>query len=155
MRIGDNIEPRILVAPLKAASQEEAFQILTSALGDIGAIPDAQAAMSALLEREAHSTTNLGNGLAIPHGIVVGVERVIAAIGICPEPIPYPGDGEVRVVILLIGPKDKPDVHIRALAHVARIMRQPGVVNHLVTSTDPHRDLVSLLEDEASRPFPQ
>ena len=155
MRIDNNIEPRILVAPLKSENQEEAFEILTSALAEVGAIPDADAAMAALLERETYATTNLGNGLAIPHGIVVGVERVIAAIGICPEPIPYPGEGEVRVVILLIGPKDKPDMHVRALAHVARIMRQPGIVDHLVGSTDPHRDLVSLLEDEASRPFPQ
>lgn len=90
--------------------------------------------LAALLEREATGSTGVGDGVALPHGRLPGLERLCAAFLRLDPPVPFGAmdDQPVDLVFVLLAPSDAPGVeHIQALAKVARLLRRPDLREQL------------------------
>jgi nitrogen PTS system EIIA component len=81
-----------------------------------------------LTERERLQSTGVGGGVAIPHGSVDGLERLVGAVLLCPQAIEFEAiDGApVSILFAVIGPKRATGDHLRTLARVSRLLRDDG-----------------------------
>lgn len=102
------------------------------------------------MEREAALSTGIGRGVALPHGKTVAVPRLMAALGTVPGGLPFDAvDGEpCRIFILLVSDPDSAGPHVRALAHVARVLNQEKAKRALVEARTPEDVLAVFREDE-------
>lgn len=92
-----------------------------------------------LIEREKSMSTGIGKGVAIPHCTSSKIDDVIMVFAICENGIDFDSIDNipVRIVILLIVPKNKLTQHIKTLANIAKIMSQDLLREELLTSKTP------------------
>jgi len=110
--------------PLKAAEKTEVITELIDVLATTGGLADRDAALQAVLKREAERTTGIGYGLAIPHGKSDGCQKLVMAAGKPAEPVDFQSLDQrpVTFVVLLVSPPDQTGPHIQALAKISRLM---------------------------------
>ncbi len=110
--------------PLQATDKQGAITELIDLLSSTGALLDRDAALDAVLKREAERTTGIGYGLAIPHGKSNGCDHLVIAAGKPAKAIDFQSlDGRpVTFVVLLVSPPDQTGPHIQALAKISRLM---------------------------------
>jgi nitrogen PTS system EIIA component len=99
---------------------------------------DERAVFEALLQRERLGSTGIGEGLAIPHGKLPGLERLFGLVARLEKPIDFEAlDGQpVDVLFLLLAPEGAGADHLKALARAARVLRQPGVIERIRAARD-------------------
>ena len=88
---------------------------------------------ASLTERESLGSTGFGQGVAIPHGKVEGLDKIYCLFARLAEPIDYKAiDGNpVDLVFLLLSPPDAGAEHLKALAQVSRRLRDRPFVAKL------------------------
>ena len=81
-----------------------------------------------LLEREESMSTGIGQGVAIPHCSTDHVDTTLACFALLRTGVDFQSvdDSPVRLVVLLILPKNKFDKHVKTLAAVARLFNDVG-----------------------------
>lgn len=86
---------------------------------------DSAAILDSLTQREKLGSTGFGQGVAIPHGKVLGLARIYCLFTRLADPIRYDAiDGvPVDLVFLLLSPPDAGAEHLKALAAVSRVVR--------------------------------
>jgi fructose-specific phosphotransferase system IIA component len=87
-------------------------------------IEDAESIKKALIEREKSMSTGIGNGVAIPHCSTSKVSNIVSVMALATTGLNFEAiDNEpVKIIILLIVPKDKLSHHIKTLANIAKLM---------------------------------
>jgi nitrogen PTS system EIIA component len=87
-----------------------------------------------LLEREKISTTAIGEGVAIPHGKLPGVDKVVGVFARSPEGVDFASlDGEpTHLFFTLIAPEDAAADHLKALARISRLLKDTAFRNRLM-----------------------
>jgi PTS system fructose-specific IIA component len=96
---------------------------------------DSENIKNALIEREKSMSTGIGNGVAIPHCSTSKVSNIITVMALIPKGINFDSiDNEpVKIVILLIVPKDKLTQHIKTLANIAKMMSDASLREKILT----------------------
>jgi mannitol/fructose-specific phosphotransferase system IIA component (Ntr-type) len=124
MELSRILTPDHVRVPLVPADKIGVITQLIDLLSETGAVHDRQAALDAVLKREAERTTGIGYGLAIPHGKTDGCDRLVMAAGKPGTPVDFQSlDGRpVTFVVLLLSPPDQTGPHIQALAKISRLM---------------------------------
>jgi nitrogen PTS system EIIA component len=86
-----------------------------------------------LSERERLQSTGVGGGVAVPHGALGSIDRQLGAVLLCRQPIDFDAiDGQpVGILFALIGPKGAPAQHLKVLAKMSRLLREPGFRDQL------------------------
>lgn len=99
---------------------------------------DAAAILEALTDREALGSTGLGNGIAIPHGKLAGLNGVTAVFARLGTPVDFEAvdDQPVDLVMMLLAPVGAGADHLKALARVARLLRTEAIVDKLRRASD-------------------
>ena len=110
--------------PLAATDKTAVITELIDLLAETKGLIDRDAALDAVLKREAERTTGIGYGLAIPHGKSTGCKQLVMAAGKPAEAVDFQSlDGRpVTFVVLLVSPPDQTGPHIQALATISRLM---------------------------------
>ena len=110
--------------------------------------PKGPAICTEIIDRERQATTGIGNGVGIPHSRSAHARKLTVAIGRIPGGIRYGAvDGErVRVIILLVSPKDKTDEHLAAMKSIVKIVRDPYQCKRLLGCSTPE-SFVDLLTE--------
>ena len=87
-----------------------------------------------LIEREKLHSTGVGDGVAIPHGAVDRLEKLVGAVLLCPEPVDFDAlDGApVSIFFAVIGPKRATGEHLKTLARISRLLRANGFRDRLI-----------------------
>jgi PTS system nitrogen regulatory IIA component len=82
-------------------------------------------------EREALGSTGFGQGVAIPHARMAGLDRVTVVVARLAVPIAYGAlDGEpVDLVVMLLSPEGAGADHLKALARISRTLRNPRILD--------------------------
>jgi fructose-specific phosphotransferase system IIA component len=85
---------------------------------------DREILVKALVDREKSMSTGIGNGVAIPHCTTSKVQNVVIIMAVSQNGIEFDSiDGQpVKIVILLLVPKNKLTQHIKTLANIAKMM---------------------------------
>ena len=99
---------------------------------------DAEAAYSALQERESLGPTGVGEGVAIPHARLEGLERVVGVFFRMEKPLDYDSVDRqpVDLVFALFAPVNSGVEHLKALALVSRLLREPSMRAKLRANED-------------------
>jgi len=115
---------------------------------------DAEMTFQAVMQREKKMTTGIGNGVAIPHCKSNTCTHFVVALGISREGIDFNAvDGKkVNFVFLLLGPEDAPNMHIKLLSRISRIMNRENNRQRLMQSATAG-EACQLLK-EAEKEFP-
>lgn len=124
MELSSILTPDRIRVPLAATDKLGVITQLIDLLSETGGLRDRDAALDAVLKREAERTTGIGYGLAIPHGKTDGCDRLVMAAGKPAQPVDFQSlDGRpVTFVVLLLSPPDQTGPHIQALAKISRLM---------------------------------
>lgn len=152
MEISDILEPKSVVANLRATSKKQALQELAHLAADLTGQHE-RAIFNVLLERERLGTTGVGNGIAIPHGKLGTLEKLVGIFARLERPIAYESIDEqpVDLIFLLLAPEQAGADHLKALARISRLLRDKTVCEKL-RGTDQAEALYALLtESEASK----
>lgn len=106
-----------------------------------------------LSEREQLQSTGIGDGVAIPHTAVEEADNQAAALILCPRGIEFEAiDGQpVSIVFGVVGPKRATGEHLRTLARISRLLRDPATRTRLVSASNgaEAHDLISQHDAEA------
>jgi PTS system nitrogen regulatory IIA component len=94
---------------------------------------DSAAIFESLSEREKLGSTGFGQGVAIPHGKVLGLARIYGLVARLAEPIRFNAiDGApVDLVFLLLSPPDAGAEHLKALAALSRVIRHGPTIEQM------------------------
>lgn len=106
-----------------------------------GASVDAGSVRDVLEEREGLQSTGIGDGVAIPHGFLGELGSQVAALVVAPDGVPFDSiDGRpAKIVLGVIGPKRGMHAqveHLRILARVSKVLREPGLRERIVSADD-------------------
>jgi PTS system nitrogen regulatory IIA component len=126
MTIGDLLDPGAVALRAGAPGKRQALSLVADVASRVLGV-DADLTLEGLLEREAAGSTGVGEGVAIPHARIEGVDRVRAVVVRLDTPVAFDAldDKPVDLLIALLAPQDANAAHLRALARVARMMRLP------------------------------
>ncbi len=146
------LEPTCVKAPLKGNDKESVITELVDLLAENSQLKNKEVVLESVLMREETRSTGIGSGIAIPHGKCNGVEELVMAIGITPDPIDFNSiDGKpVSIVVLLASPIDRTGPHIQALARISRMMLDEDFKAKLEKASSPEEvyELISTKESE-------
>ena len=137
MDLRDLIKPDAVISTLKANSKKQVIQALAESAAEATGIDERQI-FETLLQREKLGSTAVGGGIAIPHGKLPNLERIFGLFARLTKPIDFEAldDQPVDLVFLLLAPEGAGADHLKALAQIARLFREPGVVGKLRASSD-------------------
>ncbi len=104
-----------------------------------------------LADRERLQSTGVGGGVAIPHGAIDRIERLVGAVLLCPAPIEFDAiDKEpVSILFAVIGPKRQTGEHLKTLARVSRLLRNESFRAKLLMSPNGKSAFELMCEEEA------
>jgi nitrogen PTS system EIIA component len=137
MPLSDLLALDAVVPALKVNSKKQALQDISeraAALSGLGA----REIFDILLQRERLGSTGVGNGIAIPHGKLARLPQLFGLFARLERPIDFEAiDGQpVDLVFLLLAPETAGADHLRALSRIARVLRDPIVVQKLRATRD-------------------
>ncbi|MCW5695978.1 MAG: PTS IIA-like nitrogen regulatory protein PtsN [Bauldia sp.] len=137
MDLSDLIRPDSVVPAMKANSKKQAIQELAARGAQLTGLDERQI-FDTLLQREKLGSTGVGGGVAIPHGKLAGIDRIHGVFARMARPIDFEAldDQAVDLVFLLLAPENAGADHLKALARIARILREPGVADRLRMASD-------------------
>jgi len=126
MTIGDLLDPGAVALRAGAPGKRQALSLVADVAGRVLGL-DADLVLEGLSDREAAGSTGVGEGVAIPHARMDGLDRVRAVVVRLDTPVAFDAldDKPVDLLIALFAPREANAQHLRALARVARMMRQP------------------------------
>jgi PTS system nitrogen regulatory IIA component len=148
-------EQRVVLArsvPDKPAALDAIARLLAEGAG-VGA----PAVRAVLEEREALQSTGIGDGVAIPHGFLGEVSAQVAALIVVPDGVPFEAiDGRpARIILGVVGPKKGMHAqveHLRILARVSKVLREPGLRDKIVGADDAATVFTLIKEADARAP---
>lgn len=135
----------ICVPDLQGATAYEAIcELAGLAAEHVGVDPDA--AIAAVLEREAEMGTGLGSGIAVPHARIDGLKGAVVAVGLAPQGIAFDGIDlqPTRVVFLILTPLADTELQLQILAAIARLSHEPRLLEEIERATTPTALLAAL-----------
>jgi PTS system nitrogen regulatory IIA component len=150
MTLTDLLSPAAVISPLRANGKKQALQELAQHAATLTGLPDREL-FEALLQRERLGSTGIGDGIAIPHGRMPGIDRLVGLFARTEKPIDFDAlDGQpVDIIFVLIAPEGAGADHLKALARVARVLRNQSVLEQVRKIRDPAAIYAILAESAA------
>ncbi|MGU3536468.1 PTS IIA-like nitrogen regulatory protein PtsN [Methylobacterium sp. A54F] len=153
MPVLEFLDPDSVVPSLRARAKKQVLQELSAQA--VRRLPglDERAVFETLLQRERLGSTGIGDGVAIPHGKLPGLDRLFGLVARLERPVDFEAlDGQpVDLAFLLLAPEGAGADHLKALAQVARILREPGVLERIRAARDASALYALLTHTAASR----
>ena len=128
MKITDFLDATMVIPNLKGKDKNSVLKEMAEWMAAHDPSLDARRSLEALLERERDSSTAIGDGVAIPHAKMAGVQRVIGLFARSPEGVDFHSldGGPTHLFFLLIAPENSPGDHLKALARISRLLKDAG-----------------------------
>jgi PTS system nitrogen regulatory IIA component len=137
MDLCDLLAPDGIIPSLRATSKKHALQELAAVAAKRTDL-DAREIFNTLLQRERLGSTGLGRGIAIPHVKLPGLDGIVCLFARLDQPIEYEShDSEpVDLLFLLLAPEHASGDHLKALASISRVVREPSIIEALRNAND-------------------
>jgi len=151
MTITDLVAPEAILPALKVNSKKQALQELAARASSLTG-QNERAVFEVLLQREKLGTTAVGYGVAIPHGKLPGVNSIIGVFGRHVRGVDFDSldGGSTHLFFLLVAPEDSASLHLKALARVSRLMKDPAFRERLTNAPDA-AEIFRLIKEEDAR----
>lgn len=155
--IRDLLQECLIIEEIEAVDKKGVLREFARLFKAMNKVDDEEELFRALLERESLGSTGIGDGIAIPHGKLPIGSEMIVAFGRSSQGVDFQSldSKPVFLFFLLVTPEDRPGDHLKVLARISRILKNPVLRESLRTA--PHRqELQRLIYQEDSKyPLPQ
>jgi PTS system nitrogen regulatory IIA component len=130
---------RVLIG-LRPGGKRQLLQELANEAGAACGL-DPKLVLELLIQREKLGTTAVGDGIAIPHAKVPGLSKLVGFFARLARPVDFDAldDRPVDLVFVLLAPENAGADHLKALARIARVLRDPALCAQLRQAPDPRR----------------
>ncbi|MBK5958969.1 PTS IIA-like nitrogen-regulatory protein PtsN [Rhodoplanes elegans] len=137
MPLNDLVAPQAVIPALKVNNKKQALQELAERAAELTGRTEREI-LEVLMQRERLGSTAIGNGIAIPHGKLPRLDKLFGLFARLDRPIDFEAlDGQpVDLVFLLLAPESAGADHLKALARIARMLREPEITRMLRDSQD-------------------
>ncbi len=137
MELSDLLTQRGIIPTLKAKTKKQALQDLAELGTAVTGLPTRDL-VEGLMQRERLGSTGLGGGIAIPHAKFKGLERIQCLVARLDQPVEFEAiDNEpVDLIFVLLAPEHASGDHLKALARISRLLREPKALERLRAARD-------------------
>jgi nitrogen PTS system EIIA component len=137
MTLTDLVAPSAIIPALKVNNKKQVIQELAARAAELTGQSE-KTILEILLQREKLGSTAVGNGVAIPHGKLSKLGRLFGLFARLERAVDFEAlDGQpVDLIFLLLAPEAAGADHLKALARVARLLRDPEIARKLRNSSD-------------------
>lgn len=149
MKITDFLSADSIIPALGSREKNAALKEMADSLAEHHPPLKKDSVLGVLLEREKISTTAIGEGVAIPHGKLPGVDRVVGIFARSPEGVDFSSlDGApTHLFFVLIAPENAAADHLKALARISRLLKDEDFRRRLMAGQS-SRDLYKIICEE-------
>ena len=147
MIVSDLLTEKRILPDLTAGSKAEVLAELSALMED--SVPDVDGAgiLEVIQEREDVSSTAIGNGVALPHGRLTGLQRVLVGFARSRQGIDFDSldGGSTHLFFILLAPEDSAAQHLKALAGLSRLLADDAFRRVLLEA--PGDELLGLIRE--------
>jgi PTS system nitrogen regulatory IIA component len=147
----DELAPEQVLPNLKARSKQAVLEELCAPVLLCKNSIDCTALMDVLLERERLGSTGIGDGVAIPHGKLNGLDNLLLVFGRSLQGIDFDSlDGKpAYLFFLVLAPENSAGIHLKALARISRLLKS-GHVRQEIMEADDAAQILSIINSQAA-----
>lgn len=137
MDLSDLLAPEGILPSLEVTCKKQALQELAARAAAVTGLDERQL-FETMLQRERLGSTGLGRGIAIPHVKMRALDTIVCLFARLSTPIDFESqDGDpVDLIFLLLAPDHASGDHLKALARISRLVREPTTLELLRTAPD-------------------
>ena len=148
MKLGEYLEKDFVLPTLTSDSKSGVLMELISPVGKANTEMDTDQAVRVLLDRENLGTTGIGDGIAIPHGKLENLDKVIVVVGRSPEGVDFESldNKPCSIFFLVLAPEQVAGMHLRILAQISRVLKDDAFRKRFMDAAD-QEELWQLLQD--------
>ncbi|MBN2427861.1 MAG: PTS sugar transporter subunit IIA [Deltaproteobacteria bacterium] len=152
MRISDILQVDAIEADLKAKGKQDVLTELVDTLMRVETGLDRDEVVKVLLEREKLGSTGIGDGIAIPHGKLKGLQELIISFGRSQNGVEFDSmDGKpVNLFFLLIAPEESIGIHLKTLARISKLLKN-SMVRQKLCEASTAEDVFSIISEEEGK----
>jgi len=152
MDIKDIIAKEYIIEDLKSKTKREVLVELAEVFKRGRVEPDCGSMVEVLLEREKLGSTGIGDGIAIPHGKLAGLDNLMISFGRSREGVGFDSlDGNpVYIFFLLMAPENSAGQHLKALAKISRMLKDRDFRKGLIEAESPEEMYNLIIEKDKS-----
>jgi len=134
VKITDFLTVQTIIPALASREKNAALEEMANWLVSYHRHLNKQTVLTVLLEREKISTTAIGEGVAIPHCKLPGVERVLGVFARSPQGVDFASldGGPTHLFFVLIAPENAAADHLKALARISRLLKDEAFRRRLM-----------------------
>lgn len=135
MKLHHYLRPELVIMDLQTEGVPDTLRRMVDQLASEGTLAEASSVLAALLDRESSQSTGLGGGIAIPHAVYAELEETVIELALSRGGVNFQALDEqpVHLFFLLLSPPAQSGTHIKLLARIARLMRQPRFLEELLS----------------------
>ncbi|NDV19200.1 PTS transporter subunit EIIA [Pseudodesulfovibrio sp. JC047] len=125
MKLGDYLAKDCVLPEIVSETRSDTLKELIAPLGAKYPEMDTDLAVRVLLEREKLGTTGIGDGIAIPHGKVDGLDAMHVIVGRSLKGVEYDALDQkpCTIFFLVLAPEEAVGIHLRVLAQISRLLK--------------------------------
>ncbi len=154
MKIADILKPECIIPNLDGKTKKDILTRLARPIAENYRV-DLEEMVSALLNREKLGSTGIGDGVAIPHAKVSGLSVIAASVGISREGLKFDAlDGKpCYIFFLLMAPANTSSGHLKALARVSMLLKNPDTRKRLIELQDVKNLYAAIMDQDSKLPI--
>ncbi|HEL1542424.1 TPA: PTS sugar transporter subunit IIA [Streptococcus suis] len=147
MKIQDVLKKDVMLLDLQATSKEAVIDEMITSLVDKGYVTDFDVFKTGIMNREAQTTTGLGDGIAMPHAKNAAVKEATVLFAKSNKGVDYASlDGQPTDLFFMIAaPEGANDTHLAALAELSKYLMKPGFADKLRSVSSPE-EVISVFD---------
>ncbi|HFI0648436.1 TPA: fructose-specific PTS transporter subunit EIIC [Streptococcus suis] len=147
MKIQDVLRKDVILLDLQATSKEAVIDEMIASLVEKGYVTDFDVFKTGIMNREAQTTTGLGDGIAMPHAKNAAVKEATVLFAKSNKGVDYASlDGQPTDLFFMIAaPEGANDTHLAALAELSKYLMKPGFADKLRSVSSPE-EVISVFD---------
>ncbi len=138
MVLKDFLSKDLLLPELQARNKTEVLAELVAVLAQKVPGLDAEAAFRVLKDRESLGSTGIGEGVAIPHGKLEGLDRIVLVVGRSSEGVDFDAldHKPCHIFFMVLAPEQVAGMHLRILASITLLLKDEAFRHAFLTAQD-------------------
>ena len=150
MKIQDVLNKNVMLFDLQATDKEGVINEMVQSLVDNGVVTDFDTFKAGIMNREAQTSTGLGDGIAMPHSKNEAVKEATVLFAKSNKSVDYASlDGQPTDLFFMIAaPEGANDTHLAALAELSKYLMKPGFADKLRQASTPDQVIATFDAEE-------
>ena len=150
MKIQDVLNKNVMLFDLQATDKEDVINEMVQSLVDNGVVTDFETFKAGIMNREAQTSTGLGDGIAMPHSKNEAVKEATVLFAKSNKGVDYASlDGQPTDLFFMIAaPEGANDTHLAALAELSKYLMKPGFADKLRQASTPEQVIAAFDAEE-------